>query len=144
MFKDKLIHVSHFQYYPWWSLLTSPSIFPTHQNLTCSKTSPGFYMSAVQVFWKYRGRRRHCSLQAISPFSTVFSIHLKSFLLVELNLKLSSATSFSLEESKIGCLGKGWLQWLVGLLTHYQTVPHFDAVKIYSCGKHCEKRRNCL
>ena len=23
-------------------------------------------------------------------------------------------------------------------------VPHFDTPKIYSCGKHCEKRRNCL
>ena len=27
-------------------------------------------------------------------------------------------------------------------LTHYHTRQHFDAVKIYSCGKHCEKRRN--
>ena len=23
-------------------------------------------------------------------------------------------------------------------------MPHFDALKIFSCGKHCEKRRNCL
>ena len=29
-------------------------------------------------------------------------------------------------------------------LTHYHTRPHFDAVKVYSCGKHCEKRINCL
>ena len=30
---------------------------------------------------------------------------------------------------------------LFGLsLTHYRTMPHFDAVKIYSCGKHCEKK----
>ena len=29
-------------------------------------------------------------------------------------------------------------------LTHYHTVPHFNALKIYNCGKHCEKRRNCL
>ena len=29
-------------------------------------------------------------------------------------------------------------------LTHYYTVLHFDALKIYSCGKHFEKRRNCL
>ena len=29
-------------------------------------------------------------------------------------------------------------------LTHYHTIPHFDALQIYSCGKHCEKRRNCL
>ena len=30
-------------------------------------------------------------------------------------------------------------------LTHYHAIPHFDALKIYSCEKHCEKRRNnCL
>ena len=29
-------------------------------------------------------------------------------------------------------------------LTHYHTIPHFDALKIYSCGKQCEKRKNCL
>ena len=29
-------------------------------------------------------------------------------------------------------------------LTHYHTMLHFDALKIYSCGKLCEKRRNCL
>ena len=28
--------------------------------------------------------------------------------------------------------------------THYHTLPHFDALKIYSCGKHFEKGRNCL
>ena len=29
-------------------------------------------------------------------------------------------------------------------LTQYHTIPHFDELNIYSCGKHCEKRRNCL
>ena len=29
-------------------------------------------------------------------------------------------------------------------LTHYHTMPHFHALKIYSCKKNCEKRRNCL
>ena len=29
-------------------------------------------------------------------------------------------------------------------LTHYHTMPHFDALKINSCGKHCEKRKNGL
>ena len=29
-------------------------------------------------------------------------------------------------------------------LTHYHTIPHFDALKIYSGRKHCEERRNCL
>ena len=28
--------------------------------------------------------------------------------------------------------------------THYHTMPHFDALKIYSFGKHCETRAaNC-
>ena len=27
---------------------------------------------------------------------------------------------------------------------HYYTMPHFEALKIYSCRKHCDKRRNCL
>ena len=29
-------------------------------------------------------------------------------------------------------------------LTRYHTMPHFDALKIYSCGKHGKKRKNCL
>ena len=33
-------------------------------------------------------------------------------------------------------------------LTHYlitsHIMPYFDLLKIYSCGKHCEKGRNCL
>ena len=28
--------------------------------LTLSQTSPGFYVSAVQVFWKHWGKRRNC------------------------------------------------------------------------------------
>ena len=31
-----------------------------------------------------------------------------------------------------------------GNLNQYHTMTHFDAIKIYSCGKYCEKRRNCL
>ena len=30
------------------------------------------------------------------------------------------------------------------VLTHYHIIPHFDALKIHNCGKHCEKRRKCL
>ena len=29
-------------------------------------------------------------------------------------------------------------------LTYHHTMPHFDALKIYSCGKHCKKKRKCL
>ena len=74
--------------------------------LTLSKTSPGFYVSAVQVFWKHCGKRRNCSYWAISPFPTVFYTHLDDFLLFSSNLELSSANSFRLEGSKIYHLGK--------------------------------------
>ena len=35
--------------------------FQTLSNFTLSKTSPDFYVSAVQVFWKHCGNRRNCS-----------------------------------------------------------------------------------
>ena len=75
--------------------------------LTLSQTSPSFYVSAVQAFWKHSGKRRNCSWRAISPFPTVFSTHSENFLSFSSNLKLSSGKSFSLEGSKICCLGKG-------------------------------------
>ena len=46
-----------------------------------SQISPGFYMSAVQVFWKQCGKWRNCWWQAISSFPTVFSTRLDNFLL---------------------------------------------------------------
>ena len=76
-------------------------------SLTLSQTSPGFYVSAAQVFRIHCGQRRNCSSQAISPFPTVFSTHLEEFLPFLPNSKLSSANSFNLEESKICPLGKG-------------------------------------
>ena len=45
--------------------------------------------------------------------------------------------------SKVLSFRVGRLQNFV-VLTHYHTMPHFDALNIYSCEKHCEKRRNCL
>ena len=44
---------------------------------------------------------RNCSQRAISHFSTVFSTNFQNFLPFSSNLKLSSANSFRLEESKI-------------------------------------------
>ena len=29
-------------------------------------------------------------------------------------------------------------------LTHYHTMPHFDVLKIYSCGKHCKKKEKLI
>ena len=45
-------------------------------------------------------------VRAISPFHTLFSTVLENFLPFSSNLKLSSANSISLEESKICHLGK--------------------------------------
>ena len=47
------------------------------------------------------GKRRNCSWWAISPFPKVFSTCLDNSLSFSSNLKLSSANSLSLEESKI-------------------------------------------
>ena len=71
--------------------------------LTLSQTSPCFYVSAVQVFWKHWGKRRNCSSRAISPFPTLFSTCLDNFLPFSSILKLSSANSFSLEEESKIC-----------------------------------------
>ena len=47
--------------------------------LTLSETSPVFYVSAAQVFWKHCGKRGNCSKRAISPFPIMFSTHLDGF-----------------------------------------------------------------
>ena len=70
------------------------SIIYNSLHLTLSQTSPGFYLSAIQVFRKYCGKRRNCSQRAISPFPTVFSTLLENFLLYSSNLKLSSGKLF--------------------------------------------------
>ena len=68
---------------------------------------PWFLCVCSTSLLKYCGKRRNCSLRAISPFPTVFYTHLESFLLFSSNLKLSSAKSIRLEESKFYRLGKG-------------------------------------
>ena len=45
-------------------------------SLTLSQTSPGFYVSAILVFWKHYVKSRNFSELAISPFPAVFSTHL--------------------------------------------------------------------
>ena len=75
--------------------------------LTLSQTSPGFYVSALKVFGKHCWKRRNCSKRAISPLPTVFSTYSENFLPFSSSSKLSSANSFSLEESKFCRLGKG-------------------------------------
>ena len=60
------------------------------------------YKSLLKTLWE-----KEKSL-AISPFPTVFSTLFENFQPFSFNLKLFSANSFSLEESKICCLEKGY------------------------------------
>ena len=142
----KTLFKSHFCW------LLSTTIFILNDNrLNLSQTSPGFYVSAVQVFWKHSGKRRICLLRAISPFPAMFSICLKSFLPFSIKMKLSSANSFNLDESKIFLFGKE--------LTHYQMTNFrlFQIERLFrrqfriwrkwqkviqTSTKHCGKRRN--
>ena len=89
----------------YWYLLCSVNVWHElhnfHDNsLTHSHTITPFEAPGKQAFWKHCGKRRNCSLRAISPFPMVFSTCLDNFHFSS-NLKLSSANSFSLEESKI-------------------------------------------
>ena len=36
------------------------------------------------------------------------------------------------------------IQLTLVYFSHYRTMPHFEALKICSSAKHCEKMRNCL
>ena len=69
--------------------------------LTHSHTVTPFDAPGKQAFWKHCGKRRNCSQRAIFSFPTVFSTRLDNFLPFSSYLELSSAKSFSLEESKI-------------------------------------------
>ena len=74
--------------------------------LTLSQTSPIFYVSAVQVFENTVGKGEIALNEQYLLFP-VFSTRFENFLSFSSSLKLSSANSFSLEESKICHLGKG-------------------------------------
>ena len=77
------------------------SVHLSAENLTFPKKSPGFHVSAVQVFEKHCGKRRYEQFllfpQCFQPFGEVSAIFIK--------LKLSYATFFNSEESKICSLG---------------------------------------
>ena len=60
-----------------------------------------------QAFWKHWEKEKLLVTSNFLSFPLVYSTHLDNFLPFSSNLKLSSAKSFSLEESKICCLVKG-------------------------------------
>ena len=50
--------------------------------ITLSQTSPGFYISAVKVFWKHCGKRRNCSFSHIVFYT--FREHSATFVKFEI------------------------------------------------------------
>ena len=79
-------------------------MFQTVILLTLSETSPGFYKS----FENTAGKGEIARNDQFLLFPTVFFTHLENFLPFSSNLKISSANSFNLEESKICRLEKGY------------------------------------
>ena len=75
--------------------------------LTLSQTSPGFYVSAVQVFWKHCSEKKKLLVTSNFFFSHSVFYLFRQLSVIFINLELSSANSDSLGESKICCLGKG-------------------------------------
>ena len=79
-----------------------------NSDLTFYQTSACFFVSAVQIFRKHRGKWRNCSWHAISPFLTMFSNLFEKFQLFSSNSKLLPANSFRFEETKVCHFGKGY------------------------------------
>ena len=75
--------------------------------LTLSQTSLGFMCLQYKSFENTLRKGKAAHNEQFSSFPTVFSTCLKTFMPFLSNLKLSSLTSFSLEESKILSSGNG-------------------------------------
>ena len=104
--------------YHWLELLRTAPL-PIHKViiitifLTLSQTSPGFYVSAVQVFWKHCGKRRNCSVT--SNFSFCHSVFYPFGLLSAIFVKLKIVVCKAFEFGRVSNLsfGKGlrWYKW---------------------------------
>ena len=89
--------------------------FPIEQQIKIWRQKYGQMEYSYLIVEKTLWEKRNCSLREISSFPTMFS-------------KLSAVDA---------------LKW-VSLESTVNPLPHSAAFKRYSCGKHCEKRRNCL
>ena len=69
---------------------------------------PWFFRVCCTSLLKTLWEKKKLFLTRISPFPTVFSTHLENFVPFFIKFELLSSNSFSLEESKICLLGKGW------------------------------------
>ena len=54
------------------------------------------------------------------------------------------AAMVSFLESQLLTVSERLMMHINSALTHYHTMLHFDTLKIYSCRKYCDQRRNCL
>ena len=90
----------------WLKLITKATIV-LKSTLTLSQTSPGFTCLQYKSFENTVGKGEIAHSEQFLLFPTVFSTSLENFLRFSSSSKLSSADTFSLEESKICRLGKG-------------------------------------
>ena len=89
---------------------------------------PWFLVSAVHVvFFFFLNIAGKGDIARNEQF-LLFPQCLESFLPFSTNLKLSSATSFSLEECKIGLLGKGYI------LIELSSIYFIILLKLVTCG----------
>ena len=97
------------------SYKTSKGMKSQNSSFNPFPNKPWFMCLQCKTFENTVGKGEIARNEQISPFPTLFSTCLKNFLPFSSDLKLSSANSFSLEESKILSFGKG--------LTLYHTNP---------------------
>ena len=84
------------------------------------------WAKVLQTGRKRCGKRRNCSLRAISPFPTAFSTHIHQI------RNCCLLTRFSLEESKICSLGNGFSFGLLQCIQNYvelKTLQQMDKKK---------------
>ena len=77
------------------------------RDLALSQTIPGFTCLQHKSLENTVGKGEIARNEQFPLFHTMFSILFNNFLPFSLNSELSCTNSFSLEESKICCLGKG-------------------------------------
>ena len=88
----------------------------------------------------YKSIERKCAREFMSALSELV-VHLLTLLTnQDVDEAIQTFSSEHAESKRIHFM----MKLLQQRLKHYHKIPHFDAVMRYSCGKHCEKRRNCL
>ena len=117
---------------------------------TLSQTSPGFYMSAVQVFWKHSGKKRNSSWRAISPFLQCFLPIRRNFCHFHqvlncrlLPLSVWKSLRFVVWE-RVNAFSHNdefWCSWGKSLSTLSQTSPGFSGSALQVFWKHWVKEK---